>query len=76
MIHLRLAKKNRESDESAFDAVYGDEITKRIRRRYNINQELAILRQRDSKPDEYAAYDEYAEQCKAEVKALLGGKNV
>ena len=32
------------------------------------SQEFAILRQRDEKPEEYAAYYAYCEQCKAFVK--------
>ena len=39
-----------------------------IRERYSVADELAILRQRDTKPDEFAAYFEYAEQCKAQAK--------
>ena len=46
-----------------------DEIVKLIRKRYSINQELAILRQRDTKPLEYQEYYDYVEQCKAEVKS-------
>ncbi len=38
-----------------------------IRLRYSISDELAILRQRDTKPDEFAEYNDYAEQCKIEV---------
>lgn len=48
-----------------------DEIVKLIRKRYTINQELAILRQRDTKPEEYQEYFDYVEQCKAEVKAEM-----
>lgn len=36
--------------------------------RYSVADELAILRQRDTKPDEFAAYFEYAEQCKVQAK--------
>lgn len=43
-----------------------------IRKRYSISAELAILRQRDVKPAEYAVYNDYAEQCKAEAKKALG----
>ncbi len=42
-----------------------------IRCQYSISDELAILRQRDSKPEEYAAYNEFAEQCKTDAHALL-----
>ena len=48
-----------------------DEIVKLIRKRYSINQELAILRQRDAKPQEYQEYYNYVEQCKKQVKNEL-----
>lgn len=38
-----------------------------IRKRYSVSDELAILRQRDTKPDEFAEYNAYAEQCKIDV---------
>lgn len=39
-----------------------------IREKYTIDEELAILRQRDTKPTEFAEYNAYAEQCKAKVR--------
>ena len=42
-----------------------------IRERYSVDDELAILRQQDTKPDEFAAYYEYAEQCKAQAKKQM-----
>lgn len=42
-----------------------------IRCQYSISDELAILRQRDSKPEEFAAYNEFAKQCKTDARALL-----
>lgn len=45
------------------------EIVKLIRQKYTINQELAILRQRDTKPLEYQEYFDYVEQCKVQVKS-------
>lgn len=50
---------------------YENKIMSLIRQKYSINQELAILRQRDTKPLEFAEYNEYVEQCKAEVKSEL-----
>ena len=44
-------------------------INDRIREKYSLSNELAILRQRDTKPEEFAAYNEFVEQVKAEVKA-------
>lgn len=47
---------------------YEEQVVAKIRERYSVDDELAILRQRDTKPDEFEAYNEYAEQCKADVK--------
>lgn len=71
MRYLRLAMKNREVDAESWAQLYENTIINKIRARYSLNQELAILRQRDTKPAEFAAYNEYVEQCKAEVKAEM-----
>lgn len=47
------------------------EVERLIRARYSVSQELAILRQRDTKPDEFAEYDAFAEECKAKAKHIL-----
>ena len=54
------------------EARFSEYLTQRIREKYTINDELAILRQRDTKPDEFAEYNAYVERCKAELKAELG----
>ena len=51
---------------------YENLIVSKIRKKYNINQELAILRQRDTKPEEYQEYFDYVEECKKEVKIDYG----
>ena len=48
---------------------YDEAVDTKIRERYSISQEFAILRQRDEKPDEYAEYYAYCEECKAFVKS-------
>ena len=50
---------------------YSALVSRMIRRKYSINDELAILRQRDSKPDEFAEYNTYCEQCKTKAKSLI-----
>ena len=50
---------------------YEERVVELIRLRYDINSELAILRQRDSKPDEFAEYNAYCEECKAKAKEQL-----
>lgn len=51
--------------------VYEELIIKLIREKYTINQELAILRQRDSKPNAYEIYNNFVEGCKAQAKSII-----
>lgn len=51
------------------EKTYAQLVSEYIRERYSIDDELAILRQRDEKPEEYAAYYSYAEECKRKAKA-------
>lgn len=71
MKYLKLARKNKEVEPQSWERLYEFEIVRRIRKRYTVNQELAILRQRDTKPEEFAEYNAYVEQCKTEVKQEL-----
>lgn len=56
-----------EPDEPA--ATYEERVNDLIRERYSLFDELALLRQRDAKPEEFAAYYEFAEACKAQARA-------
>ena len=71
MKFLKLARKNKEVAPQSWEHLYEHEIIKRIRVKYSLNQELAILRQRDTKPDEFAEYNAFVERCKADAKAEL-----
>ena len=51
---------------------YGELVDSYIREKYSLSAELSALRQRDTKPKEFAEYNEYAEQCKAKAKEILG----
>ena len=44
------------------------QIISAIREVYSIDDEIAILRQRDSKPDEFAEYFEFVENIKQSLK--------
>lgn len=68
MSRYKIALKNRETNPESWQEFYESEIVRLIRKRYSINQELAILRQRDEKQNEYAEYNQYVEECKAAVK--------
>ena len=70
-MNTKLARKNREHSPKAWESLYENMIIRKIRARYTVNQELAILRQRDTKPEEFAEYNAFVERCKAEVKKEL-----
>ena len=57
-----------ELECSSFSLTYEQRIVSRIRQKYSVDDELAILRQRDSKPDEFSAYNEFVEKIKAEER--------
>ena len=42
-----------------------------IREKYSIDEELAIQRQRDTKPDEFKEYFDYIENIKTQVKDFI-----
>lgn len=43
-----------------------------IRQTYSVDDELALLRQRDVKPNEFAQYNDFVEHCKIEAREQLG----
>ena len=68
---IELAKRNGTQEK-----LYPDLVSEYIRRRYSLNADLAILRQRDEKPDEFSDFHAYAESCKAEARTLLTASEV
>ena len=50
---------------------YEELVNELIRKKYSMAQEFAILRQRDSKPEEFAEYNSYAEECKTQAKQQI-----
>lgn len=46
-------------------------VTEKLRKYYSLDAELAILRQRDDKPDEFEEYNACAERCKQEAREEL-----
>ena len=68
-IEIQLAKLNGTQAE-----LYEQEVTRLIRRRYSLNNELALGRQRDEKPEEWEAFYAYCEECKAQAKKEVYGE--
>lgn len=50
---------------------YSDLVDNLIRRRYSQSEEFSILRQRDEKPEEFAEYYAFCEECKRRAKESL-----
>ena len=47
---------------------YQERVVNRIRAVYSVDDELAILRQRDTKPDEFSRYNAFVEGIKGEER--------
>ena len=62
-------RKNHEYQERELQ--YPTLVEKFIREKYSISDELAIQRQRDTKPEDFAEYNTFCEECKAKAKKEL-----
>ena len=70
-----IAQQQAEERKQYQSMDYGELVENLIRRKYSLSAELSLHRQQFRKPEEFAVYDAYAEQCKAEAKEMLqGGK--
>lgn len=49
---------------------YSEKVVSLIREKYSLDEELAIQRQRDGKPQEFSEYFEYCEACKQKAKQI------
>ena len=62
-------------DETDFSVIpememaYDEKVIALIREKYSLDEELAIQRQRDTKPQEFEEYFTYCENCKLRAKA-------
>ena len=53
------------------DRLYPNLVSRLIRERYSVDDEMAILRQKDTKPEEWETYNTFCEECKAKAKAEI-----
>lgn len=51
-----------------YEADYNQKVVELIREKYSIDDELAIHRQRETKPNEFNEYFNYCEGCKLRAK--------
>ena len=67
---VRTAEENAEYEKNReiSSIPYEQRVEARIRERYTLGQELALQRQREDKPEEFAEYYAYCEKVKAEER--------
>lgn len=70
-IEKKLAELNGVQEE-----LYAQEVERLIRRRYSVGAELALGRQKDKKPEEFAKYDAYCEECKQQARLEVYGEEI
>lgn len=66
---LRLLVKSGRGEEA-----YSLRVGELVRARYSVSDELALLRQREDKPEEFLAYNAYAETCKVQAHREVYGE--
>ena len=55
---------------------YEKRVDELIRSKYTLSQELAAIRQQESKSEEYTAYFAYCEECKRQAKEEVFGNEI
>ena len=73
LINGILVKRDKSAELAEIKATidYPQLVESKIRTKYSMSAELAILRQRNSKPEEFATYNSFCELCKSEAKNEL-----
>jgi hypothetical protein len=66
---MKNAEKRLIEKNGIKDALYGERVNALIRERYTLSEELAILRRRDTAPEQFDAYNTYVEACKTRAGA-------
>ena len=66
--YIEMTEEEIASTEHMSSIPYKQRVVNRIREKYSIDDELAILRQRDTKPEEFAEYNKFVETIKTEEK--------
>lgn len=65
---LEIFKKKQHEQAKLMCLTYDQQVSFLIREKYSQDEEFAILRQRDTKPEEFEEYNKYCEECKNKVK--------
>jgi hypothetical protein len=62
-----------EQPEITPEQMYKDRVIELVREEYSVDDELAILRQRDTKIDEFNTYNLFVEECKSQARREIYG---
>lgn len=62
-----------ESVNISTEEQYKNRIIELVREEYSVDDELAILRQRDTKIDEFNSYNTFVEECKVTARREIYG---
>ena len=68
-VEMELVRRN-----NVLDMVYAQTVERLIRRRYSLSDELSLGRQQSRKPEEFAKYDAYCEECKQQARLKVYGE--
>ena len=75
-IHKRLAARNEQVSLGSRRRLYDSYVSTKVRERYSAAEETAILRKKlaglPGADEEFTAFNEYVEACKATARAELG----
>ena len=53
------------------ETLYASKVEQRIRSKYTIGAQIAILRQKEEKKEEFDAFNEFTEEVKKEIKKQI-----
>lgn len=71
-VYRDMTAEEMERQEAVPQLSFRERVIARVREIYSVDDELAILRQRDTKPEEFAAYNAFVEKIKAEERGEGG----
>ena len=65
-------KEIMQEEQEQQGLTYGQEVAAVINAQYSIDDQIALLRQKDTKPEEWAKFNAFAEEVKGKVKESRG----
>lgn len=68
------AEITKEQHDEQIRPLYVAKVEEFIREVYSVSDELAIQRQRDTKPDNFRVYFDFCEDCKSRARAEIDAK--